>query len=42
MQAATEGGAVGWIVWNAKNDYSALWEALNAESLSSQAKTGQR
>jgi len=42
MQAATEGGAVGWIVWNAKNDYSALWEALSAKSLSSQAKTGQR
>ena len=42
MQAATEGGAVGWIVWNVKNDYSALWEALNAKSLSSQAKTGQR
>ena len=28
MQAADSGGAVGWIAWNARNDYSALWEAL--------------
>ena len=42
MKAATEGGATGWIVWNARNDYSKLWEALNAEYLSSQAENGQR
>jgi len=42
MQAATEGGAVGWIVWNAKNDYSTLWDALHAQALSSQAETGER
>ncbi|HUU29176.1 MAG TPA: putative glycoside hydrolase [archaeon] len=28
MHAAQESGALGWIVWNARNDYSALWEAL--------------
>ena len=32
MKAAEEGGAVGWIVWNARNDYSALWRALQAGS----------
>lgn len=28
MRAAEESGAIGWIVWNAGNDYSALWKAL--------------
>ena len=30
IKAAEEGGAVGWIAWNARNDYSALWRALQA------------
>lgn len=28
MQAAEEAGAVGWILWNARNDYSESWKAL--------------
>ncbi len=28
MQAAEDSGAVGWIVWNARNDYSETWKAL--------------
>ncbi|MEA2063762.1 MAG: putative glycoside hydrolase [Gemmatimonadota bacterium] len=32
MQAARESGALGWIVWNAASNYSALWEALRVEN----------
>lgn len=32
MQAARESGAVGWIIWNASNNYSQLWRALKQES----------
>jgi len=32
MRAARESGAIGWIVWNAANNYSALWEALDDET----------
>ena len=28
MQAAEEAGAVGWILWNSRNDYSESWKAL--------------
>lgn len=28
MQAAEDSGAVGWIIWNARNDYSETWKAL--------------
>ncbi len=28
MQAALEGGGVGWLAWNARSDYSMLWKAL--------------
>jgi len=28
MQAAEDSGAVGWIVWNARNDYTETWKAL--------------
>ncbi len=31
IRAARESGAVGWIVWNASNNYSTLWEALMGE-----------
>ena len=31
MRAARESGAVGWIVWNAANNYSPLWQALADE-----------
>ena len=33
MQAAGESGAVGWIVWNAANNYSALWQALRDQKM---------
>ena len=31
IRAARESGAVGWIVWNASNNYSTLWKALMCE-----------
>ncbi|MBN2288700.1 MAG: hypothetical protein JXQ83_05160 [Candidatus Glassbacteria bacterium] len=31
MRAAKESGAVGWILWNASNNYAPLWKALKDE-----------
>ena len=36
--AAEESAAVGWLVWNAKNDYSALWKALDQLSAFTECK----
>ncbi len=38
MQAADEGGGVGWLVWNARSDYSMLWKALEKIESVSQSK----
>jgi hypothetical protein len=38
MQAARESGAVGWILWNASNNYSSLWQALREDSIASKAQ----
>ncbi|MBW7995055.1 MAG: hypothetical protein FVQ81_00500 [Candidatus Glassbacteria bacterium] len=40
MQAAIEGGGVGWIAWNARSDYSMLWKALEKFETLSQCKLG--
>jgi hypothetical protein len=39
MQAAEDSGAVGWIVWNARNDYSETWKALAERQNRSSAGT---
>ncbi len=38
MQAAIEGGGVGWLAWNARSDYSMLWKALDKFATVSQGK----
>jgi hypothetical protein len=39
MRAAEESGAVGWIVWNARNDYTATWKALNEKNNSARTQS---
>jgi hypothetical protein len=39
MQASREGGAIGWIAWNARSDYSMLWKALEKNANSSRDST---
>jgi hypothetical protein len=38
MQAAIDGGGVGWLAWNARSDYSMLWKALEKIASDSQSE----